>query len=149
MRTRILAAALSLATLVAVPVTAFAAGDGNQGTTSAKVHHRSEKGDQDKKFPMAGAEFKAKVDGRLAKAREHMEKRASQLDAEKAKEVRAKFDAGAAKVNAEVGKAIADGTVTQDEAREVHKAMREMHPNKGKHARNHKRDGKDGGAPKK
>ncbi len=134
MRTRILAAVLGLATLVAVPMTALAA---PQSATTAKAHQRSEKGDWEKQFPMAGDAYKAKIDGRLAKAREHMEKRASQLDAEKAKERRAKFDAGAAKVNAEVAKVTADGTVTVDEAKEVHKVMREMHPNKGKHARNH------------
>jgi hypothetical protein len=139
MRTRILAVALSLATLVAVPVTAFAAPrDGGV----AKVH---DKGDQDKKFPMAGAEFKAKVDGRLAKAREHMEKRAAKLDAAQAKELRAKFDAGASKVNAEVAKAVADGTVTKEEARDVHQAMRAMHPGKGNHEKHQK---KDGGAPR-
>jgi hypothetical protein len=139
MRTRILAVALSLATLVAVPVTAFAA---PRNATSAKVTH----GDKDQQFPMKGSDFKAKVDGRLAKARERMEKRVAKLDAEKAKETRAKFDAGAAKVNAEVGKAIADGTVTQEEAKSVHHAMREMHPNKGKHARHHRGEKKDGGA---
>jgi len=141
MRTRILAVALSLATLVAVPVTAFAA---PRNATSAKVTH----GDKDQQFPMKGADFKAKIDGRLAKAREHMEKRVAKLDAEKAKEARAKFDAGAAKVNAEVGKAIADGTVTQDEAKNVRHAMREVHPGKGKHARHHGQK-KDGGSPKK
>jgi hypothetical protein len=61
-----------------------------------------------------------------------METRAAKLDAEKAKELRARFDAGAAKVNAEVAKATADGTVTKEEAKDVFAAMRAMHP--GKHA---------------
>jgi hypothetical protein len=150
MRTKILAVALSLATLIAVPVTAFAAP--RDAGTAAKVHQRADKGDHDKQFPMAGAEFKAKVDGRLAKSRERMEKRVAKLDAQKANEVRAKFNAGAAKVNAEVAKAVADGTVTKEEAKDVHKAMREMHPGKGKHGgegkQAHQKRGEKRGAQK-
>ncbi|MBN9166041.1 MAG: hypothetical protein J0I07_34145 [Myxococcales bacterium] len=78
-------------------------------------------------FPMPAAAFKERVDARQAKARERMEKRASTLNAEQAKELRAKFDAGIAKINAEV--------------------IRGHH---GKHARHGKHGGKRGGdAPKK
>ena len=83
-------------------------------------------------FPMPAATFKQKVDARQAKAREHMEKHATKLAAEQAKELRAKFDANVAKVNAEVAKATADGTVTKDEAAAVRKVAREGHG--GKHA---------------
>ena len=79
-------------------------------------------------FPMPAATFQQHVSARQAKAREHMEKRASQLPADQAKELRAKFDANIAKVNAEVAKAVADGTVTKDEA----DAVRAASPHGGK-----------------
>ncbi|HVJ89005.1 MAG TPA: hypothetical protein VM580_04315 [Labilithrix sp.] len=77
-------------------------------------------------FPMSAETFKEKVANRQAKARERMEKRASKLNAEQAKELRAKFDAGVAKINAEVSKAAADGTVTKEEADAVRKVTREV-----------------------
>lgn len=86
-------------------------------------------------FPMTATDFKAKVDARTKKAREHMEKRAANLDATAAKELRAKFDAGVAKVNAEVSKATADGTVTADEAKAVRQVAREL---RSAHARHEK-----------
>ena len=102
-------------------------------------------GDKDQaSFPMPAAQFKQKVDTRMTKARQHMEERASKLPADQAKELRAKFDAGAAKVNAEVAKATADGTVTKDEAKAVHKVAREA---KGGHHGKHARRG--GGKAKK
>lgn len=116
MRSKIVAAAvLALASLVAVP--AFAKGDGGA------------------KFPMPAAEFKAKVDARTAKAKERMEQRAAKLPADQAKELRAKFDAGVAKVNAEVAKATADGSVTKEEAKAVRRVVKELRPGHGKHAR--------------
>jgi hypothetical protein len=119
MRAKILTVvALCLGTLVAVP--AFAAPTQD---APAKAH-RAEK--EKASFPMPAASFKAKTDEHLAKAREHMEKRAAKLDAEKAKELRSKFNAGVATVNQEVAKATADGTVTQDEAKAVHQAMRSV-----------------------
>jgi len=124
MRSTILAVAISLASLVA-PTVAFAAPP--QGAPTA---HRAEGEKGEKQFPMPAAEFKAKVDGKLSRARQHMETRASKADADKAKEIRARFDAGAAKVNAEVAKATADGTVTKDEAKDVFTAMKAMHPHK-------------------
>ena len=70
MRSKILlAAVVALSSLVALP--AFAHGKGDHGKA---------------KFPMAAAEFKAKVDARTAKARERMESRASKLPADQAKE---------------------------------------------------------------
>ncbi|HVH44491.1 MAG TPA: hypothetical protein VM925_19190 [Labilithrix sp.] len=89
-------------------------------------------------FPMPAATFRQRVDSRQAKAREHMEKRATKLTPEQAKELRAKFDAGVAKVNVEVNKATADGTVTKDEAdavRKVAKEVRGHHHRGGKHAK--------------
>jgi hypothetical protein len=88
-------------------------------------------------FPMPAATFKQKVDARQAKARTHMEERASKLSADDAKALRAKFDAGVAKVNAEVNKATADGTVTKEEAMAVKKVARENGGGRhhGKHAK--------------
>lgn len=99
-------------------------------------------------FPMPAAAFKERVDTRQAKARERMEKRASTLNAEQAKELRAKFDAGIAKINAEVSKATADGTVTKDEAQAVRKVSKEVRGHHGKHARHGKHGGKRGGGAK-
>lgn len=132
MRNAIVATVLALATLVAVP--AFAA-PGASGNVPGKTQRaEGEKGG--KHFPMPAAEFKAKVDARQAKHRAHMEAEAAKLPADQAKELRAKFDATVQKVNAEVAKAIADGTVTKDEA----KAVRAANPNAhhGKHARHGK-----------
>lgn len=105
MKKTIGAMALALASLVAIPAFADGARDGKGPT-----------------FPIPAATFQQHVAARQAKAREHMEKRASQLPADQAKELRAKFDAGQAKVNAEVATAIADGTVTKDEADKVRAA---------------------------
>jgi len=117
MRFRTVALALSLSSiLVAIP--AFA-GDK----------------DKDASFPMPAAAFKQKVEHRQAKAREHMEKRAAQLPAEEAKGLRAKFDAGLAKINAEVARVAADGTVTKDEAQAVRKVVHEVHPHHGHHGK--------------
>ena len=131
MRSKILAVvAVTLATLVAAPTLASAAPD------NAAKGHRAEK--SEKQFPMPAATFKSKVDDKLARARAHMESRAAKLDADKAKELRTKFDAGAANVNAEVAKATADGTVTKDEAKSVFTAMRAMRGAKHAHKQHKK-----------
>jgi hypothetical protein len=119
MRNLIVSSVLALATLVAAPAMA-----GEQDNAS---------------FPMPAAAFKAKVEARQAKARTHMEERASKLPADQAKEIRAKFDAGVAKINAEVAKATADGTVTKDEAHAVHEVAKSVRGHHGKHARHGKR----------
>jgi hypothetical protein len=122
MRSLIMAAALSLSTaLVAAPALA------------------GDKGDRDgAAYPMPAAAFKQKTDAREAKAREHLDKRAAKLPAEEARALRAKFDAGVAKVNAEVARATADGTVTKDEAQAVRKTAREVRGHHhGAHARKH------------
>jgi hypothetical protein len=121
MRSIFIGTVLALATLFAVPALA-----GEHGDKAS--------------FPMPAATFKAKVDARQVKARARMEKHAAKLSAEQAKELRAKFDAGLAKVNVEVAKATADGTVTQEEATNVRKVAREARgPHHGKHARRGKK----------
>lgn len=73
-------------------------------------------------FPVPAATFKQHVDARQAKMKEHMEKKIASLPAAEQKEARAKMDAKIAAVNAEVAKAVADGTVTADEAAKVRAA---------------------------
>lgn len=130
MRSTIVATVLALATLVAVPAFAGPA----QGNAPAKTH-RAEGDKAEKHFPMPAAEFKAKVDTRMTRARAHMEERAAKLPADEAKELRAKFNAMALNVDAEVAKAVADGTVTKEEAQ----AVRAAGPHHGKHARHGKK----------
>jgi hypothetical protein len=115
MKIRSFALAASLAAVLAVP--SFA--------TIASAHEGGEK-----KFPIAAAEFKAHVDARLAKARARMDAHIAKdkIPADKANEIRARFDAGVVKVQAEVAKATADGVVTKDEAKAVREASRAMHP---------------------
>jgi hypothetical protein len=129
MRSTMLAAIVALGTLVAVPALAAPA----QGDAPAK-HQRAEGGRSEKHFPMPAAEFKARIDKRQAKARARMEEKAAQLPADQAKELRASFEASAQKLGSEVSKAVADGTVTKDEA----KAVRAASPHHGKHARHGK-----------
>ena len=126
MRSVIVAVVVTLASLVAVP--AFAAPP--QGNAPAKTQ-RADGNKAGKHFPMPAAEFKAHVDKRMAKSRARMEERVAKMSPAEAKEARAKFDTVAANVNSEVAKAIADGTVTKDEA----KAVRAANPHHGKHAR--------------
>lgn len=102
MRSKIVAIGLALGTLIAVP--AFA-----------------DRGERPS-FPIPAATFQQHVDAHTTKARARMEERASKLDANQAKELRAKFEAGVNAQNAEVAKAIADGTVTKDEAKAVRAA---------------------------
>ena len=103
MRSKIIALGLVLGTLVSA--SAFA--DEGKGRPS---------------FPIPAAQFKQHVDARQAKARQHMEERASKLSAADAQAMRATFDAAIARVNAEVAKATADGTVTKEEAHAVRAA---------------------------
>ena len=65
--------------------------------------------------------FKAKVEARQEKHRAKMEAKIAEkkIPADKAAEVRARFAQHSAKVNAAVEKAVADGTVTKEEAQEV------------------------------
>ena len=118
MRTKILAIGLVLGTLASA--TAFA----DEGKGDGKGPHMT--------FPVPAATFKQHVDARQAKMRQHMEERASKLPADQAKDLRAKFEASVAAQNAEVAKAIADGTVTKEEAQAVRAASPHHGGGKGK-----------------
>ncbi len=98
-------------------------------SASAKEHG-------DRKFPMPAAEFKAKQDAHVATGRARLEERIKQknLNAEQAKELRARFDARVAKVSQVVAKVTADGTVTKDEAKEVRAVAHEGRRGHGKRA---------------
>ena len=80
-----------------------------------------EKGAGKQAFPVAGPAFKAKVEARQEKHRAKIEAKIAEkkIPADKAAEVRARFAQHSAKVNAAVEKAVADGTVTKEEAKEV------------------------------
>ncbi len=138
MRTRNwLVLGVALAALVSVPAIA-------QAATDAPPQHAAH---EHATFPMTAAEFKTRVDTRTTKARAEMETHAATLPADKARELRAEFDRGVARVNQEVARVGADGKVTKEEAKEVRKVAREAHIGRGGHhgGRHHKADGKDGG----
>ena len=118
------ALALSLASTSAV-----ALADTGRAPAAAR-HERGDKGEWEKKFPMPAAQFQQKANERAQKAREHMEKRLSetQVPADKAGEIRAKFAAHQAKVQAKVTEVVADGTVTLDEAKAVRSVAHEGRP---------------------
>ena len=115
--------ALSVVSLATLPALAHGRGHGRG--------HGKEHG----KFPMTSAEFKAKVDARTAKARQRLETRIARLPADQAKEARQKFDAGTAKIDQEVGKAIADGSVTKEEAQKVREVAKTVRPHGPKRAK--------------
>ena len=113
MKTTLIAAlALALTTAIAVP---------------ALAHENP----QD--FPMPAATFQRHVERRLVHARARMEERIAEnnLTDAQAKEFRAHFDTVAASVAVEVRKAVADGTVTLDEARAVRAVARQLRAHRG------------------
>ena len=100
MKTRMIVSALALALTTAVAVPAFAHGD-------------------DMAFPAPAAAFQQHVVAKIARSRDRMEKAIVEhkIAADKAAEMRARFEAGVAAVSAETAKVVADGTVTADEAK--------------------------------
>ncbi len=101
------AVSLALATALAVP--AFA--DGNKDHPKAV-------------FPMPAAEFEQKVDNHLARRQAKLEKIITEknIPADKANEMRARFNAKAAATRTAATAAEQDGTVTADEAKAVREA---------------------------
>jgi hypothetical protein len=85
-------------------------------------------------YPMGSADFKQHLDAKIAKKRARMESRASKLSAQDARDLRAKFDQGVARVQQEVAAATADGSVTADEAKKVRETMHTVFPH-GHHAK--------------
>lgn len=105
MRSKIVALVVGLSALVALPALADESKGGGRPS-----------------FPMPAAQFKQMVEARQARARNWVEQRATKLPADQAKAMRDHFAANTAKVNAEVAKAVADGTVTKEEAQAVRAA---------------------------
>jgi hypothetical protein len=99
-----------------------------------------------KKFPMSAQEFKQKHDAHVAKAKTKLEERikAKNVDPEKAKLMRARFEAVSTKVGQAVSKAAADGQVTKGEAKEVRKVAKEARHEGRKHAKKRGEHGKRG-----
>ena len=135
-----LALALSLAS---ASTAALAAPRGK--APAAHQADRKEKGDRDdKKFPMKADEFKKLVADRVGKARERLEKHIERKNAgpEKAKEIRAKFDAAVARLNKKVEEVTADGTVSKEEAKEVRALAKELiQEHRGHHGKKHPKKG--------
>jgi hypothetical protein len=101
------------------------------------ARHQGDKADQ---FPMKAETFREHITTRVGKARERMEEHLTKksVPEDKAKEVRARFDLNVARLNEKVNEVCADGTVTKEEAHEVHQLVRAMHPHhKGE---GHKKD---------
>lgn len=103
-----------------------------------------EKGEHQKmKFPVAAAEFRAKVSARQSKHKARLEQFLTEkkIPAEKAKEIRERAAQNEAKVNAKVSEVIKDGTVTADEAKEVREIARAGRPHHkhGGHGKKHEK----------
>jgi hypothetical protein len=102
------------------------------------AHHKAKGDKDDKKFPMKAEEFKKLVAERVGKARERLEKHIGQknMDEDKAKVLRARFDLGVAVLNRKVDKVCEDDTVTKEDAKEVrelvHKMVQEHQKDHGK-----------------
>lgn len=84
-------------------------------------------------FPIDAAKFKTHSEERITHARSAMEKHITdkKIDADKAKEIRAKFEAGVVKVKAAVDKACEDGKVTKEEAKTVRGVAKTEMPHHG------------------
>lgn len=134
---RNIALGLSL-TLAAAP--AMASPRDGQGASQHRKHPRGEEGEK-KAFPMPADEFRKLAEGRIEKVRQRLEAHISdkKLDDEKARQLRERFAAGAAKVRAEIDKVCEDGTVTREEAHQVRELARSMAPRHGEGHGKHKK----------
>jgi hypothetical protein len=89
-------------------------------------------------FPVAGATFKQKADARIEKRRTRLEERITKknLPADQAAQLRARFAEKSAKISAAVDQAVADGTVTKEEAQAIRKiAKGDKHGKRGAHGK--------------
>ncbi len=112
---------LAAVSLTALPAFAFA--DGSTTQPAPKEHVREGK---KAVFPIAADKFKAHVEDHIAKSREKLVERlqTKNVPADKQEKVLAKFDEGTKTIMAEVDKACADGTVTKEEAQQVHEVAK-------------------------
>lgn len=100
----------------------------------ASAEGKDHKGREKLVFPMKADEFQKRIDGRLQKKKEHIEKKISekQVPADKAKEIRDRFAENAAKIAAATKQVTSDGVVTEEEAKQVREVMHARHHHKGK-----------------
>ena len=124
---RSLAAALAL--VVAVPAVALADATPAApaaGRRDAKADKRGKK--DGKQFPMKAATFKDHVEKRIAKAKTKLSEMLErhQVPAAMRAEVMKDFDAGAASVRVAADRVSKDGTVTQEEAKEVRELAKDL-----------------------
>lgn len=89
-------------------------------------------------FPMPAAAYKAREAAHIEKSRARMESHiaSKKLDAERAKLVRARFEASVVKIDQAVAKVSADGTVTKEEAKEVRQVAHVVRRLPGKRVKN-------------
>jgi hypothetical protein len=87
------------------------------------------------KFPMPAAEFQSRASAHTEKARAHLEARIAdkKIEAEKAKALRERFETAVAKTKLAIAKAVADGSVTREEAKEVRTVARANRHGHGHH----------------
>lgn len=80
------------------------------------------------RFPMPAADYQHKIDERVLHARERMETRIvrRKLSAERAKEVRGRFEMSVSEVRKVMADAAADGVITREEARRVNQSTRSL-----------------------
>jgi hypothetical protein len=129
---KIALAALALSTFALPALADSGAGRGARAEHAAHAGQRGEKGDKPQ-FPMPAADFVARMAKRTEKAQARLEQHIAKksLPADKAAEARAKFAASQAVINQEVAKVTADGTVTAEEAKQVHQVIRAQSPHQG------------------
>jgi len=141
---RPLVVAMSLA-FVAAPAAAYA------GEGRAQAGAKDEKPREGKRFPVAAETFQKHVEKRIEHAREKLEAHMKEknIAEDKRAAIRKEFESSAAEVRAAVKRVSQDGTVTKEEAKEVHdlaKSLRHKAHEKlgGKRAKDHdKKEKKD------
>ena len=80
------------------------------------------------RYPMPAADYQHKIDERVLHARERMETRIvrRKLSAERAKEVRGRFEMSVTEVRKVMQDAASDGVITREEARRVNNSTRSL-----------------------
>jgi hypothetical protein len=78
-------------------------------------------------FPMPADQFQERMDAKIAKAREKLERVTAKMSDAQARAVRKKFESFLTAVNAQIAKAVADGVVTKAEADRVNDAFSSGH----------------------
>ena len=122
---RPVAVAIAL-TIGAAPLTAFAQ-DKADTAKDAGEHHKK----HEQHFPMKAEHFEKMVERRIEKSRAHLDKMIvdNRVPEALAKEMRKDFEDGAVAVRTLAKRAEDDGTVTKEEAKEVHELAKTLRKN--------------------